>query len=142
MAKSFKKILIIYRNSPEFLREGFRLAKKEGAWVVVVKPVPSYEGELHLTGIKNIEEVLQGFKFKEYRKIKELAEEERVLAKIRIEEVETEEEILKIAIEENCDLIVVEPKKTSFLERLLHFKDRLIDLLINQAPCPLYIVRS
>ncbi|BAU22765.1 hypothetical protein THC_0367 [Caldimicrobium thiodismutans] len=142
MAKGYRKILIIYRNSPEFLRESFKLAKKEGTWVVVLKPLPTYEGELHLTGIKNLEEILEGYKLKEYKQIKELTEEERVLAKIRVEEIEKEEDILDIAIEENCDLIVIEPKKPTLFERLLSLKDRLIELLIDQSPCPVFIIRN
>jgi nucleotide-binding universal stress UspA family protein len=142
MAKGYKKILIIYRNSSEFLRESFQLAKKEGTWVVVLKPVPNYEGELHLTGIKNLDEILQGYKIKEYKEIKDIAEKEKVLVKIRIEEIEKEEEILDIAIEENCDLIVIEPKKPSLFERFLSLKDRLVELLVTQSPCPVFIIRS
>ena len=142
MAKGYKKILIVYRNSPKFLRQSFQLAKEEGTWAVVLKPVPSYEGELHLTGVKNLDELLQGYTIKELKEIKDLAEKERVLVKIRIEEIEREEEILDIAIEENCDLIVVEPKKPSLFERLFSLRDRLLELLVTQSPCPVFIIRS
>jgi len=141
MPGGYRKILIIYRSSPEFLRESLRLAKKEGTWVVVLKPVPEFEGELHLTFIRNLEDVLRGYALSDLEEIKKIAEEEKVLVKIRIERVSREEEILEIAEEERCDLIVVEPKKPSLLERWLSFKDRLVDFLSAKSPCPVLLLR-
>ena len=109
--------------------------------MVVLIPVPAYEGEIMLTGIKNIEDVLRGISQKELEEIQKFVQNERVLAKLRVEPVENEEEILEIAKSENCDLIILEPEKPSLWKRLLHLKDRLIEKLVTQGSCPILILK-
>ncbi|MGC9018083.1 MAG: universal stress protein [Caldimicrobium sp.] len=141
MNRGYRKIMVIYRGNLKALKESFDLAKREGTWMVVLIPVPAYEGEIMLTGIKNIEDVLRGISQKELEEIQNFVQNERVLAKLRIEPVENEEEILEIAKSENCDLIILEPEKPSLWKRLLHLKDRLIEKLVTQGSCPILILK-
>lgn len=141
MYKGYKKVMVIYRGTLKGLKESFEIAKKEGTWLVILIPLPIYKGELHLTGIKNIEDVLKGISYRELNKIKNLVQEERVLAKIRMEMVDNDEDILEIAKEENCDLIVLEPEKPSLWRKILHLKDHLLEKLIENSSCPILVVR-
>ncbi|MBI4690885.1 MAG: hypothetical protein HY754_11580, partial [Nitrospirae bacterium] len=56
--KGYRKILIAVNGSKEVLRQGLKLAYDEECWVTVIKVIPPYEGDLNLTGIKNIGDVL------------------------------------------------------------------------------------
>jgi hypothetical protein len=56
--KGYRKVLIAVNGSKEVLRQGIKLAQDEKTWITVVKVVQPYEGDLNLTGIKNLNDVL------------------------------------------------------------------------------------
>src|SRR5512147_298494 len=56
--KGYRKVLIAMNGSADVVREGIKLAQDEKTWVTVLKVIPENEGDLNLTGIKNIEDVL------------------------------------------------------------------------------------
>ena len=56
--KGVRKVLIALNGNKNVLDTGLQMAKDEKPWVIVVKVIPPFEGDLHLTGIKNIEDAL------------------------------------------------------------------------------------
>ncbi|RJQ16696.1 MAG: universal stress protein [Nitrospiraceae bacterium] len=139
--KGYRKILIAVNGSASIVRQGLKLAHDEKCWVTVVKVLPPYEGDLHLTGIKNVGDVLTGGSRKEVSAIERIAETEGALIKTRLEEGDVHKKIIEVAEEERCDLIILGlRKKKGWLSRL--FGDNVVEKVINQAPCPVFIVAA
>jgi len=137
--KGYRKILIAVKGSKEVLRNGLNPAKDEKCWVTVVKVVPPNEGDLNLTGIKNIGDVLTNGTDRHAREIHEVAEAEKAIIKTRIEEGAVDEKIVEVAEDEQCDLIIMGANKTTnFLKKL--FGKNVVERVINQAPCPVLVV--
>ncbi|MFN3406557.1 MAG: hypothetical protein ACK40E_02365, partial [Caldimicrobium sp.] len=77
--KGYRKILIAVNGSLDVLKTGLKVAQDEGCWVTALKVIPPYEGDLNLTGIKNIEDVLFSGADFTIREIKDIARSEGVL---------------------------------------------------------------
>jgi len=136
--KGCRKILIAVNGSKDVLRHGLRLAEDERTWITVVKVIPENEGELNLTGVKNIGDMLESYAEKERSEINTVAADERVLIKTRIEEGVPYRKIVEVAEEERCDVIIMGAKKRSWIRRL--FGDNTVEKVISQAPCPVLVV--
>lgn len=136
--KGYRKILIAVNGSTEVLKEGLRIARDEGCWVTVVKVIPPNEGDLHLTGIKDIEDVLTGGAKRSIYEIGEIARAERTLIKTMIEEGDIGKKIVEVAEQEDCDLIIVGSQKKKGIKRL--FGDNVVRKVINNSPCPVLVV--
>ncbi|NJD55170.1 MAG: universal stress protein [Nitrospirae bacterium] len=136
--KGCRKILIAVNGSKEVLRQGIRLAEDERTWITVVKVIPDNEGELNLTGVRNIGDILDSCSEKERTEINAIASEERLLIRTRIEEGEPYRKIVQVAEEERCDVIIMGAKKRSWMRRL--FGDNTVEKVISQAPCPVLVV--
>ncbi len=136
--KGYRKILIAVNGSKNVLRQGLRLAHDEKCWVTVIRVVPPYEGDLDLTAIKNIEDVLTSGANKEIADIINVASAEKALVKTRIEEGEVHEKIVEVAADENCDLIIMGNSRTNWLTKI--FGKNVIEKVIHQAPCPVLVV--
>lgn len=136
--KGYRKILIAVNGSSEVLRTGLKVAQDEGCWVTVLKVIPPNEGELHLTGIRNIEDVLMSGAGHAFREIKDIARSEGAIIKTRIEAGDVSREILEVVEEEHCDLIIVGAQKKKGIKRL--FGDNVVKKLIDQSPCPVLVV--
>ena len=136
--KNCRKILIAVNGSKEVLRKGLQLAEDERTWITVVKVIPDNEGELNLTGVKNIADVLDSYSAYERSEIESIAAEDRVLVKTRVEEGEPHRKIVEVAAEERCDVIVMGAKKRTLMRRL--FGDNTVEKVISQAPCPVLVV--
>ena len=136
--KGCRKILIAVNGSKDVLRQGLNLAEDEGTWITVVKVIPQNEGELNVTGIKNIGDILDSYSEKERSEISAIAANERMLIKTRIEEGEPYRKIVAAAEEERCDVIIMGAKKRSWVRKLLG--DNTVEKVINQAPCPVLVV--
>ena len=136
--KGCRKILIAVNGSKDVLRQGLRLAEDERTWITVVKVIPDNEGELNLTGVKNIGDILNSYSEKERSEINAMASEERLLIRTRIEEGEPYRKIVEVAEEERCDVIIMGAKKRSWVRRL--FGDNTVEKVISQAPCPVLVV--
>lgn len=137
--KGYKKVLIAVNGSLEVLKTGLKIAQDEGCWVTVLKVIPPYEGELHLTGIKNIEDVLLSGAGRAIAEIKDIARSEGAIIKARIETGDIGSKIIEVAEEENCDLIIVGVRKKKGLKRI--FGDRIVERLINHSPRPVLVVK-
>ena len=140
--KGCRKLLIAVNGSLDVLRQGIQLADHEKTWITVLKVIPPFEGDLNLTGVKNIGDVLDGGGRLVAAEVGRMAEAERTPIKTRIEEGEVHRKIVEVAKEERCDLIVLgaKKKKGGLLGRL--FGDRVIEKVIDQAPCPVFVVEA
>ncbi len=137
--KGYRKVLIAVNGSLDVLEQGLKLARDERTWVTVVKVIPPYDGGLNLTGIKNVGDVLDSGARRIAAGIRTTAEDEGALIKTRIEEGDADKRIVDVAREENCDLIILGAKKRKgILGRL--FGDHVIEKVIDQAPCPVFVV--
>ena len=136
--KGYRKILIAVNGSKEVLAKGLQLASDEKCWVTVVKVIPPYEGDLNLTGIKNIDDVLNSEGHKVISDINSTAEAEGALIKTRLEEGDVHKKIVEVAEEERCDLIIMGAKKRNWIRKI--FGDNVVEKVINQAPCPVFVV--
>lgn len=137
--RGVRKVLIAVNGSKEILRQGLQLAGDEGCWVTVVKVVPAHEGDLDLTGVKDIEEALAGGARQEFAEIRGIADAEGALVKNRVETGAVHERILEVAKEERCDVIILgRQKKRSLLRRL--FGDNVVEKVVRRAPCPVLVV--
>ena len=127
--KGIRKILVAVNGSLDSVREGIRL---------VLKVLPPYEGDLNLTGVKNIRDVINADGKTLQDSLKKLAEEERTLIKTRLETGKIDQKIVEVAKEERCDLIIMGGQKVGFLKRLLGLN--IVEKVISQAPCPVFVV--
>jgi nucleotide-binding universal stress UspA family protein len=115
---NYRKILVAYdgsASSKNALKQAFKLAK----WIKVVAVIPNYMGDLDLTAISNIKEVILGPGQKLLAEAKEIAENHKAPILTNLEQGEPYEQIVQVAADENCDLIVMGRRGLSKLEREL-----------------------
>ncbi len=138
--KCYRKVLIAVNGSKNVLIQGLKVADEEKCWVTVIKVVPPNEGDLSLVGVGNIDDVLDGGGSKAISEIKEIGKADGTYVKTRLEQGEIYKRILEAAQEENCDLIIMGRHRRSGLRRL--FGDNVVKRVIDEAPCPVLVVRS
>jgi nucleotide-binding universal stress UspA family protein len=136
--RGVRKVLIAVNGSKEVLRQGLQLAGDERCWVTVVKVVSENEGDLDLTGVKNVGDVLAGGAGREVAEIRAIADAEGALVKTRVEAGAAHERILAVAQEERCDVIILGQRKRSWLRKI--FGDNVVGKVISRAPCPVLVV--
>ena len=136
--RGVRKILIAVNGSKDVLRQGLQLAGDERCWVTVVKVVPENEGDLDLTGVKDVGDVLASGVGREVAEIRGVAAAEGALVKTRVEVGAVHERILEVAEEERCDVIILGRQKRSWLRKL--FGDNVVGKVIRGAPCPVLVV--
>lgn len=137
--KGYRKILIALNGNREVLEQGIKLAQDEKTWITVVKVVRPFEGDLNLTGIKNLRDVLDDGSAKAISDINSAAEAEGALVKTRLEQGDVPDRIVEVAEEERCDVIIMgSKKKKGILSRI--FGDHVVEKVIDRAPCPVFIV--
>lgn len=136
--RGVRKILVAVNGSKEVLRQGLQLAGDEKCWVTVVKVVPENEGDLDLTGVKDVGALLESGVRRDLAEIRGIADAEGALVKTRVESGAPHERILEVAEQERCDVIILGRKKRSWLRKL--FGDNVVAKVIRQAPCPVLVV--
>jgi len=137
--KGYRKVLIAVNGSKEVLKQGIKLAQDEKTWITVLKVIQPYEGDLDLTGIKNLNDVLDDGGSKAIADISKITEAEGALVKTRLEQGCVPDMIVEVAAEEKCDLIIMgSKKKKSILSRL--FGDHVVEKVIDRATCPVFVV--
>lgn len=118
----YRKILVAFDASPSSenaLRQAMALADKEMSWIKVLAVVPSYEGELELVGIRNVESALRGPVEGLVRSARQIAGPDSPNLITNVEQGEAFEKIVDVAESENCDLIVMGRRGLRHLERML-----------------------
>jgi nucleotide-binding universal stress UspA family protein len=137
--KGYRKVLIALNGHKEVLEQGIRLAQDEKTWITVVKIVQPFDGDLNLTGIKNLNDILDDGSSQAMTEIRKIAEKEGALIKTRLEQGDVPQRIVEVAEEEQCDLIIMgSKKKKGILSRL--FGDHVVEKVIDRAPCPVFVV--
>ncbi|MHB8845779.1 MAG: universal stress protein [Nitrospirota bacterium] len=137
--KGYRKVLIAMNGSTDVVREGIKMAQDEKTWVTVLKVIPENEGDLNLTGIKNIEDVLDSGARQALAGARGAADAAGAMIKTRLEEGAPAEKIVAVAAEERCDVIILGAKqKKGWLGRL--FGDHVIENVIRKATCPVFVV--
>jgi nucleotide-binding universal stress UspA family protein len=136
--KGVRKVLIAVNGSKEVLRQGLQLAGDERCWVTVVKVVPENEGDLDLTSVKDVGDVLASGAGREVAEIRAIADAAGALVKTRVETGAVHERILEVAEEERCDVIILGQHKRSWLSKL--FGDNVVGKVIRRASCPVLVV--
>jgi nucleotide-binding universal stress UspA family protein len=133
-----RKVLIAVNGSKDVLRQGLQLAGDERCWVTVVKVVPDNDGDLDLTGVKDVGDVLSSGVDREVAEIRGVADAEGALVKTRVEAGPIHERILAVAAEERCDVIILGARRRSWLRKI--FGDNVVGKVIRGASCPVLVV--
>lgn len=137
--KGYRKVLIAMNGSTDVVREGIKMAQDEKTWVTVLKVIPENEGDLNLTGIRNIEDVLDSGARQALAGAWGAADAAGAMIKTRLEEGAPAEKIVEVAAEERCDVIILGAKqKKGWLDRF--FGDHVIENVIRKANCPVFVV--
>jgi nucleotide-binding universal stress UspA family protein len=116
----YRKILVAFdgsESSVNALHQAFTLANDEKSWITVATIVPSYEGDLDLTGVKDIHKTLLHTGEEILSKARAIAEKERALIKTVLEEGVPYEKLVDVAEEGNAGIIVIGRRGKSRLER-------------------------
>ncbi|RJQ47137.1 MAG: universal stress protein [Nitrospiraceae bacterium] len=116
----YRKILVAFdgsESSVNALLQAFTLANDEKSWITAATIVPSYEGDLDLTGIKDIHKAMKHTGEEILSKAKAIAEKERALIKTVFEEGVPYEKLAEIAETENSGVIVMGRRGMSRIER-------------------------
>jgi nucleotide-binding universal stress UspA family protein len=137
--KGYRKVLIALNGQKEVLEQGIKLAKDEKTWITVMKVLSPFDGDLDLTGIKNVSDVLDDGGAKAVSEIREMADAEGALIKTRLEHGDVPQRIVEVAEEERCDLIIMGSKKKKGIWSRL-FGDHVVEKVIDRAPCPVFVV--
>ena len=136
--RGVRKVLIAVNGSKEVLRQGLQLAGDERCWVTVVKVVPDNDGDLDLTGVKDIGDVLANGVSRDLAEIRGIADATGALVKTRVESGAIHERILEVAREERCDVIILGRQKRTWLRKL--FGDNVVGRVTRGATCPVLVV--
>ena len=118
----YKRILVAFDgsdSSSNALRQAIKLARLEKSWVKVVSVVPSYEGELELLGVQDVETAIRGPAEKLLSEAKAIAGGEGVSVITNLEKGEAYERIVDVAESEKCELIVMGRKGHGRIEKAL-----------------------
>lgn len=119
MAK-YRKILVAYDGSSSAknaLTLAGQLAREDKSWIKVLAVVPSYQGDLDLIGVSNIKEAIAGPGERLLAEARQIADSEDLHILTNLEQGEPYEQIVQVADEENCDLIIMGRRGTNNLER-------------------------
>jgi len=119
MAK-YRKILVAYDGSPSAknaLSLAGRMYREDKSWIKVLAVVPAYDGDLDLIGVSNIKETIAGPGEDLLAEARQLADREGVHILTNLEQGEPYERIVRVAEEENCDLIVMGRRGKGTVER-------------------------
>lgn len=102
-----KKVIIAVDDSLEILAQGLELAYEMSAWATVVRAIPTWEGELNLTGVGDPMKLIQSDLDEQRKKIQGVVQQSGVKAKIQIIQGDPAEVLTMAAHNEKADLIII-----------------------------------
>ncbi len=121
MAK-YRKILVAYDGSPS-ARNAFiaaaQMAREDNCWIKVLAVTPTYEGDLDLIAVGDVKKNMEESAEKLLTEVQKLADSEDIHILINVEQGEPYDQIVQVAEDENCDLIVMGKHGRSGRERAL-----------------------
>lgn len=136
-----KHILINVNGSLEPLKEALRIAGAEDSWVTVLKVVPPFEGDIDLTGIRDIRAAMYSNRRDAIMSLREAVRREGGRAWVRVEEGDIPETINQVARDEKCDYIYMSSgRDQGFLQGLMG--SRLVKKVAAGAPCPVKVIET
>jgi nucleotide-binding universal stress UspA family protein len=138
--KDCRNVVIAVNGSKDVLVDGLKLLRDEKCHITVVKVLPSYEGDLSMVGVKNIDELLNSGADKEISAIMEIAKTVGAKVKVRLEEGEIDEKIVAVAEEEKADLIIMGAGSKNNIKKF--FLGSVLDEVTHQAACPVLVVND
>jgi nucleotide-binding universal stress UspA family protein len=139
--KGYRKVLIALNGHKEVLEQGIKLAQDEKTWITVLKVVQPFDGDLNLTGIKNLDDVLDDGSRSAAVEIGKIARSEGALIKTRLEHGDVPQRIVEVAEEEKCDLIIMgSKKKKGIVSRL--FGDHVVEKVISRTNLPVLVLNT
>lgn len=115
-----KKILVAFdgsSSSKNALRQAIKLAQIQRDLIKVVVVTPSYDGELELTAIKNMDNIMKYPAQMHIKEAENIAKSEGIQITINLEQGEPYERITAVADDENCNIIVMGRRGLRGLER-------------------------
>jgi nucleotide-binding universal stress UspA family protein len=118
----YRKILVAFDGSgagENALLQAFRLASDEKCWITVTTVVPEYKGDIDLTAVGDIHDVLRRPGAGLLERAASIARREGALVKTVLEQGETHERLVDLAEAENCGIIVMGRSGMSAVERAL-----------------------
>jgi nucleotide-binding universal stress UspA family protein len=138
--KDCRNVVIAVNGSKDVLVDGLKLLRDEKCHITVVKVLPSYEGDLSMVGVKNIDDLLNSGADKEISAIMEIAKTVGAKVKVRLEEGEIDEKIVEVAEEEKADLIIMGAGSQNNIKKF--FLGSVLDEVTHQAACPVLVVND
>jgi len=102
-----------------------------------VKVIPENEGDLDLTGIRNINDAMNSGAAREISAIRRLHRRKDV-GQDAAGRGQVSEKIVEVADDENCDLIVMGSDRKSWFSRI--FSEKIVEKVIEMAHCPVLVV--
>jgi nucleotide-binding universal stress UspA family protein len=138
--KDCRNVVIAVNGSKDVLVDGLKLLRDEKCHITVVKVLPSYEGDLSMVGVKNIDDLLNSGADKEISAIMEIAKTVGAKVKVRLEEGEIDEKIVAVAEEEKADLIIMGAGSQNNIKKF--FLGSVLDEVTHQAACPVLVVND
>jgi len=118
----YRKILVAIDGSESgwnALQQAFKLANDEKCWITVTSVVQPYDGNMDLTGVRDVMASLRKPCEDNLVEAQKIADAERAMIKTVCEEGETYERIVDLADAENCGLIVMGRRGVHRMERAL-----------------------
>jgi nucleotide-binding universal stress UspA family protein len=94
-------------SSLHALSESFKLAESEKSWITTVCVAPVYDGDLDMLAIGNVSDDMKNYCAEASRKAVELAERSNMQIKFIPESGVLHEQIIDVANDYNCELIVM-----------------------------------
>jgi nucleotide-binding universal stress UspA family protein len=140
MAQYGRILIAVDGSEPSLnaLRQGCRLGRGERARLMAVTVAPSYEGDLSLVGVHNLDGVMNEPCATAFRASKVIAQEEGVV----LEHISTSGEIAvrisEVANDQRADLIVLGYGRRPTLVRLL--LSSVIPAVIAEGPCDVLVI--
>jgi nucleotide-binding universal stress UspA family protein len=118
----YRKLLVGFDGSPSSanaLGQAIGLARTERSWIKVISVAPSNNGDLDLTGVKNLREAFRGPAERALAQAARIASDERASVMTALEEGEPHERIVAVAESENCNLIIMGRHGKNRIEKAL-----------------------
>lgn len=139
--KEYSNMLIAVNDASGPLVEGLRMARRGNCWATVLKVVPTYDGDIDLTGVRDIGDLIGSGRQQEAERLRDFVHESNMTAKVMVETGDVADTIIRVAAERKCDLIVMGARKDA--GRLYRYLNgNLVDKVANGAPCSVMVVNT
>ena len=120
--KKYRKILVAYDGSDSAriaLTHSIELAKFNKSWIKLLAVVPGFEGDVELSAIDDIKTVIRGPVEEMLSEAAGKVESSGVPVLFNVEQGSAFSEIVEVARDESCDLIVIGRKGHHRIEKML-----------------------